>query len=211
MERLLPAGVRVAEAFGDLAEARLHPDEVAAVAGAVPSRRREFATTRHLARRAMRDLDLPPSPVPRGSDRAPVWPPGVVGALTHCEGYRAAALARAGTVRAVGIDAEPHAALPPGVASLVLRADEDRAGIDGVHTDRVRFSAKESIFKAWYPLTGRWVDFSRARVVLLPDGRFDAVVDPNLGWPTTVSGRWLVADGLVLTAVVVTDGAAARP
>ncbi|HEY3692789.1 MAG TPA: hypothetical protein VGL46_21300 [Pseudonocardiaceae bacterium] len=47
-----------------------------------------------------------------GERRKPVWPPGVVGSLTHCTGYRAAAVAHRRGVLTVGIDAEPHEPLP---------------------------------------------------------------------------------------------------
>ena len=35
--------------------------------------------------------------------------------------------------------------------------------------DRLLFSAKESVYKACYPLTRRWLDFSGCRVALHPN------------------------------------------
>ena len=47
--------------------------------------------------------------------------------MTHCEGYRAAALVRAGDLASLGIDAEPHAPLPEGVlAAVALPTEADR-------------------------------------------------------------------------------------
>ncbi len=116
---LVPAAVATAEVFGDDPRARLLPGEEAAVARAQPARVREFATGRACARRALAALGLPEVPVPRGPRGAPGWPSGVVGAITHCPGYRAAVAARATDARALGIDAEPDAPLPPGVGRRV--------------------------------------------------------------------------------------------
>ena len=93
---LLPAGVEVCETTGDVPESVLFRAEAAAVTKAVPKRRAEYAAVRHCARTALGRLGVPPVPILSGPDRAPRWPPGIIGALTHCEGYRAAAVARPG-------------------------------------------------------------------------------------------------------------------
>ena len=63
-----------------------------------------------------------------GAKREPLWPAGVVGSITHCDGYRAAAVARATDLATVGIDAEPHEPLPDGVlAAIALPAEPPRA------------------------------------------------------------------------------------
>src|SRR5918992_849287 len=86
------------------------------------------------------------------SVRAPRWPAGVVGSMTHCVGYRAAAVARSDELCGIGIDAEPHAALPGAVLDLVLR-DEERERLRALadsspdlHWDRVVFCAKEAVY-----------------------------------------------------------------
>jgi 4'-phosphopantetheinyl transferase EntD len=108
---LVPATAS-AETFSDVPESTMFSDEAAAVAGAGAERRREFGTVRWCARKALRQLGVPAVPILPDGDRAPRWPVGVVGSLTHCAGYRAAVVARSGELRGVGIDAEPHAALP---------------------------------------------------------------------------------------------------
>jgi 4'-phosphopantetheinyl transferase EntD len=69
---------------------------------------------------------------------------------------------------AIGIDAEVNEPLPHGVLAIVARDEEvariDRRRRQGVYWDRALFSAKESVFKAWYPLTGRWLDFEDVTV-----------------------------------------------
>ncbi|GAB3946415.1 hypothetical protein GCM10027614_39920 [Micromonospora vulcania] len=91
MRDLLPATVAVAVAGPDDWAGELLAAEQACLGErAVESRRRDFTAGRVCARRAMADLGLPASAVPAAADRAPVWPAGVVGAITHTTGYCAA-------------------------------------------------------------------------------------------------------------------------
>src|SRR5687768_2743899 len=210
---LVPASAS-AEMFSDAPESTMFSVEAAAVAGAVAERRREFGTVRYCARRAMRHLGVPAVPILPDADRAPRWPVGVVGSMTHCEGYRAAVVARSGEVCGVGIDAEPHAALPTATLDLVLR-DEERARLltladahRGVHWDRIVFCAKEAVYKAWFPLTRRWLDFPDVSVTLHLDGTFRAHL--RVPGPRTAGvgldgfgGRWVVGRGVVVAATSV--------
>lgn len=215
MRALLPPDVAIAEAFGDPPEATLLPDEAKAIARAVDKRRREYTTVRHCARQALLELGLPPTPILNGSKREPLWPAGVVGALTHCDGYRAAAVARAGDVASLGIDAEPHLPLPNGVLESIARPEElpHLASLKRkeptICWDRLLFSAKESIYKAWFPLARRPLEFEEATLRFHPsDGTFAAQLHqagPVIGDAplTAMRGRWQVQDRLLFTAVVI--------
>jgi 4'-phosphopantetheinyl transferase EntD len=204
IERILPPGVRSAEARADPAGAELFPEEQELIARAVPQRRAEFATIRHLARRELAGLGHPPVPILRGHRGAPVWPDGVVGSMTHCDGYRAAAVAPADVVGGVGIDAEVHAPLPDGVSRLVMSAAERAhlAGLPaGVHWDRVLFCAKECVYKVWSPRTGEWLGFQDAEVSF-GAGVFRARLLVPGPWET-LTGRYVLEDGIVVAAVTV--------
>ncbi|MER6952345.1 hypothetical protein [Streptomyces sp. NPDC000618] len=93
--------------------------------------------------------------------RAPQWPVGVVGSMTHCSGYRAAAVvARADRLHSVGSDAEESAPLPGDLLDLldlvVLPTERDlveRLGAqsDAVPWDRSLFSCQDAVHKAWFP------------------------------------------------------------
>lgn len=213
IEAILPCEVVSEDTREDPPDAMLFPEEEARLARAVEKRRREFTTARVCARRAMARLGLPPAPVLPGPHGEPLWPPGVVGSMTHCAGYRGAALARSGEVIAIGIDTEPNDVLPDGVLRHIATKDEERwvpelmRAHPGVHWDRLLFSAKESVYKAWFPLAQRWLGFEDATLTVDPvGGTFVArllVPGPTVaGRPLTgFSGRWLVRDGLVLTAI----------
>ncbi|HEX9043290.1 MAG TPA: 4'-phosphopantetheinyl transferase superfamily protein [Trebonia sp.] len=214
IEKILPPTAACAEAFADPAGTVLFPEEEALLAGAAASRRREFATGRHCARTALAALGVAPAPVLRGAKGAPLWPPGIVGSITHCAGYRAVAVARARDMLAIGVDAEPDEDLPHGVLNIVsLPGERERlralaAAAPGTCWDRLLFSAKESVYKAWFPLTGRWLGFEDADITVNADGTFDARLPADAadagGFPLTrFAGRWLASGGLILTAVTV--------
>ncbi|MFF9150054.1 4'-phosphopantetheinyl transferase [Streptomyces sp. NPDC014861] len=218
IEELLPAPHRVAEAFGDPAgPVPLFAEEERYVARAVPGRRREFATTRACARAALARLGEVPGPIPRDPRGAPVWPASTVGSMTHCAGYRAAVVARSDVVRAVGLDAEPNQPIGGGGGALrMITNRQERSHLAELASadprvcwDRLLFSAKESVYKAWYPLTGGWLGFEDVTVTFdLPSRSFTADLTPPghpAGRPaaTGFRGLWTVRRGLVLTAVSV--------
>ncbi|MDN3355723.1 4'-phosphopantetheinyl transferase superfamily protein [Actinomadura sp. DC4] len=215
IEKILPPEVASEEAFDDLTEVTLFPEEETVIARSVDKRRREFATARGCARRAMATLDLPPVPILPGERGAPAWPPGVVGSMTHCDGYRAAAVALQDRVRTVGVDAEPNGPLPEGVLEAIATPPElewmkNIAGdASGVCWDRLLFSAKETIYKAWFPLTRLWLNFEEAVVTPDPDaGTFTArllVPGPVVDGRTLsgFAGRWMADRGLVATSITV--------
>jgi 4'-phosphopantetheinyl transferase EntD len=200
-----------AEMFSDVPESTLFPVEAAVVAAAAPQRRLEFAAVRYCARQALRQIGIPAAPILPDADRAPRWPAGVVGSMTHCAGYRAAVVARSDELWGIGIDAEPHGALPAAAADLILRVEERSrlrvlAEADpDLCWDRILFCAKEALFKACFPSTRRWLDFDDVSVTLHPEGTFRGhvvVSDPRLASPNGhgLTGRWSVDRGLIATA-----------
>lgn len=213
IETILPSTVIAVEAREDPADVVLFPAEEASVGQAVEKRRREFTTARACVREAFAQLGLPPTAVTNGARGEPRWPAGIVGSITHCDGYRACAIARSTDMVTIGIDAEPHAALPEGVLSDIAGTqelawlDDRRRSTPGVHWDRLLFSAKESVYKAWFPLAKRWLGFEDA--VVSVDASVETfaarllVSGPQLGGRPLAgfSGRWIIRDGLVLTAI----------
>jgi 4'-phosphopantetheinyl transferase EntD len=238
IEQILPDDVVVVDTREDLLGIELFPEEEASVGNAVEKRRREFVTVRACARQALQRLGLPPQAIPSGERGEPRWPAGIVGSITHCDGYRACVLAHASSILTVGVDAEPNAPLPDGLLADIARPEERpwlaRMGqaAPAVHWDRLLFSAKEATYKAWFPLARRWLGFEDAIVRIEPQaivriepqegvGGKQAVAPRDMGSTsgafsvrllvegpplgdrrlTGFSGRWLVRDGLVLTAI----------
>lgn len=199
---LLPGDVAASETATAAPDDALFAAELALIDGAISKRRTEFATARHCARSALAALDIAPAPILRGPSREPLWPEGIVGSITHCASYHAAAVGRTTQFCSIGIDAEIDEPLPAGLLEHISLPAE-RAQLQGTsetHLDRLLFSAKEAVYKTWFPLTRRWLDFDDAMVTLRPNGTFKVqILTPPL--PTVLPGRWLARDGLILTAM----------
>ncbi len=209
LDPLVPAGVAVVATRTEV-EAALFPEEELAVSRAVEVRRREFTTGRACAREALARLDLPPQAIGVGAAGAPRWPDGVVGSITHCRGCRGAAVGRAEDFAAIGIDAEPDQSLSGGtLRAISLPVERERVRqlrwqAPGVSWDRLLFSAKESVYKVWSPLTGTKLGFGDAEIAFDPTaGSF--LVRLRMAWPAggppVLRGRWSAGGGLVATAI----------
>ncbi|WP_248581691.1 4'-phosphopantetheinyl transferase superfamily protein [Nocardioides sp. InS609-2] len=214
IEMLLPPTVVAVEAFDDVPDEKPFPGEEDLIAKAVAERRREFITARRCARTALRAFGYLDAPIRTGPKREPQWPAGMTGSITHCAGYRSAAVARIADMSLLGIDAEPHGPLPDGIIESIARpAEKDMLGrLEVTHPDihwgRLLFSAKESVYKAWFPVTRRWLGFEEAQLTIDPNsGTFNAQLladctridgGPHLTvWP----GRFTITRDLVLTTV----------
>jgi 4'-phosphopantetheinyl transferase EntD len=212
LERILPPAATVV-ATTEERSVELFAEEEAAVGNAVAKRRSEFVTARACARDALCQLGFPRQPIPAGSRGEPLWPAGVVGSITHCTGYRACAVAPAGELLSIGVDAEVDDPLPRGLIGDIALPEERRwieeatATAPGISWDRLLFTIKESIYKAWFPLARTWLGFEDASVAIDPSaGTFEAhllVPGPTLQGRKFdgFSGRWLAANGLLLSAI----------
>ena len=214
LELILPAGVESEECFGEPPDDQLFPEEEKIIAHAVQARRREFAAVRSCARDCLQRLGYAPAPILPGIGGAPTWPDGIRGSMTHCTGYAGAAVGPVRRIFAIGIDAEPDAPLPDGVVDLIATAAEQdhlamiQPGLDGPNWDRLLFSAKEAVYKAWFPLVGEWLDHQQAEIIFNPhDGSFAAQLTRdglivNGRQIRRLHGRWIRERGILLTAVV---------
>jgi 4'-phosphopantetheinyl transferase EntD len=214
LELILPAAVECEERFGEAPGGVLFPAEEKIIAQAVEGRRREYAAVRSCARVCLGRLGYRPVPILPGVGGAPIWPAGVLGSMTHCTGYAAAAVAPVPQISAVGIDAEPDAPLPDGVLELVAtpaerdRLTATRPEIDGPNWDRLLFSAKEAVYKAWFPLVGDWLDHQEAEIRFHPQeptftaqlSRDGLIIDRRQ--IHRLHGRWIRKRGILVTAVV---------
>jgi 4'-phosphopantetheinyl transferase EntD len=209
---ILPAGAAVAEVWDDCEETDVDPAqwllgrESEAVADAVAGRRREFAHGRMCAREALRKLGVEPVELPVGADGSTLWPPGVLGSITHKGAYRAAAVAWREEIPELGIDAELSEPLPAGVLErIATRQEVEMVGSlaevrPEVHWDRLLFSAKESVYKA---VSGSGEGGLSLQDFAVELGLNDRVLlDPGCLPVRGLSGRWVAPrQGLLLTAV----------
>jgi 4'-phosphopantetheinyl transferase EntD len=209
--------------LGDVVE-RMFPEEAALVVRAVDKRRREFAAGRVLARELMGQLGVPAAPLLRGEDRVPLWPAGVVGALSHTDEVVMVAVAghdhgdAAHPVRALGLDVEPDVPLDEELRGLVLTPREaswlgEQPADERGSLAKLVFSAKEAVYKAQYAFSRTLLDFQEVELVLLPDvPAFEAHLPGKVVGAVgreTLAGHWwrgeLCGTPCVVTGVVVRE------
>jgi 4'-phosphopantetheinyl transferase EntD len=174
-------------------EAELLAEEQTCVENAVLSRRQQFAAGRRLAREAWQRLGQPPSALLNDSQRVPLWPPGIIGSITHTQIWCAAAVAKTRDVSALGTDVELATPLEQNLWDRVCRPEE-RAFLRGLEPDaagllgKAIFSAKESIYKALYPRVRVFLDFQGMRIELEP--RIGIEGSGSWTWHATLMVAW---------------------
>jgi 4'-phosphopantetheinyl transferase EntD len=201
------------------AGAPLFAEEASAVAKAVESRRQQYTAGRVLSRQAWAELGVPPLPLLNDEQRVPRWPAGIVGCITHTQGWCAAVVARAEQVAALGVDVESATPLDVELWERICRPEE--RALLAAHAQpaagllaKAYFSAKESIYKALYPQIRVFLDFQAMHIALepgaaagtsrwqatlqVPWGPFAAGQSFSPGW-LSIDAEW-IGTGVVLAA-----------
>ncbi len=207
LRRILPSGVAVSAALISDEPPALLPSEQHFTDRMHPVRRREFTAGRGCARLALGALGLPPTALPAGADRAPVWPAGIAGSIAHTRELAVAAAVPLSLLSGLGIDLEPAHPLESELWPRVCRQEElqwaDAQRNPGLAV-ALLFSAKESIFKCLWPRARIFLEFSD--LCVRPDTRTGTFVvrccGPALpeslaaearGGMAQVAGHWLTA------------------
>ncbi|MBB3101707.1 4'-phosphopantetheinyl transferase family protein [Azomonas macrocytogenes] len=186
-----------------------------AVPRGVPKRQAEYLAGRCCARESLLQLTGQPTIPGKTADRAPCWPPGVVGSITHTHGWAAAMTAWASDWQALGLDAEilmstaraDHLAreiLTPGEYAHYRNQPESQRGFLATLT----FSLKESLFKALYPLVGKHFYFQDAELLthtLDGQARMRLLLDLSAQWRTgsELTGQFALQDERLLSLIAV--------
>jgi enterobactin synthetase component D len=189
----------------------------ASLAGAVRKRQTEFLAGRFCAREAMRTCapEHAETLVAVGPSREPLWPAGIVGAITHTHGFASVAVVRAIHARGLGLDAEFIVTDEKAERLLRLVAERDEistvaraASWSTATAFTAIFSAKETIFKCLYADVRRYFNFHDARLEAFDpgDGTFRAhlvtTLTPSLPAGRSLSGRFAIDAGSVCTAMM---------
>ncbi len=213
VSELFEAGVASAELRAAPDPGLLYAAEAALCERFSAKRLADFTVGRLCARRVLADLGVHEFPLEIGRDRSPAWPPGIVGSISHTEGFGCAVAARIGSILGVGVDAETVGRVSPEIEPIVLteRERRDLRALSGLTRQRaatIIFSAKEAYYKCQFPLTRRWLDFTDIWLELATDdmqhGTF--VVHPIRSVDTAretrpLRGRFRVSDDLALTGI----------
>lgn len=209
LTQLFPAGVKGALSDPQKLGPGLMASEKPAIANARAARQTEFVAGRRAARRAMAALGLAPAPIPAGPDRAPIWPTGVIGSISHTREVCVAVVALESAARSLGVDVEFATSLEPDLMAQICSPLE-QSRIEGpemaLHAKLI-FSAKEATYKAQYPLTGQLIGFDHLDVTLdLENNRFTAIFLHDTGCfvaGTAITGQFAKAAEHFVTGVCI--------
>ncbi len=186
LRAIFPGGCAVSarRTAGDPAD--LFDVEASHVRQACPRRQGEFAAGRACVRAAFRAIGVPPYAVPADGRRAPVWPLGLVGSISHCPGLCVAVVAPRPRRMAVGVDVDTNEGLPFGLENVVAtpaeRGAAERLGrLLPCDPLKLLFVIKEAMFKLYFPVAQHFLEFRDMWVRLDPvAGTFDAeLVEPR--------------------------------
>jgi enterobactin synthetase component D len=183
---------------------------------AVLKRQVEFLAGRVCAQHVIEALTgQKPATIPLQASRAPGWPPGIVGSITHTTNYAAALVGSATYYQGLGLDCEvvlsadklnlqKHICVPHELETL--HEAHDQWPPENLLT--LIFSAKESLFKCLYPQVQAFFGFSAARVVGLDSAQHTFVMQleqdltPNLRRWSQWTGYFKRQDHLLMTAIL---------
>lgn len=173
-------------------------EESDALRAAIPARAREFAAGRIAARQALGQRLA----IPMGPDRAPIWPQGWAGSISHAAGW-AVAIAREGGAL-IGVDLEADEDLPEDILPEILTPAERLRQSGDLRLARRIFAIKEAVYKAQYPVTQQVFDFQTLEISL-SESRFFAEFRHSVGpfgRGSGISGGWASGGGLILAGVL---------
>ncbi len=184
-------------------------EEAAHLHRAIEKRQREFAAGRAAARQAMSMLTNAEVllPILAGEDRAPIWPEGWQGSISHKSTLCLAVVGQSGAL--LGLDVEEDRPLAQNLIPTIC-SDTEIARIAGAaegHLAILIFSAKEAAYKAQYPLTREVFGFHRLEMRLdLHQQAFEASFTQDTGpfsKGDTLTGRFCKGQGHLVTGVTI--------
>ena len=210
----LPAFVSYAlRRVGDVANTATETEVAALHPRTVATRRAAFVAGRTASHAALADLNCDVPSILTGPMREPLWPDGVSGSLSHAGDVAIAMAAAHEHAGGVGVDIEKVRPAPELWDQVPLAVE--RRWLEGLadpaEGDRMLlalFSAKEAIYKAFYPRVGHYFGFEAAALEPTPFGFAASLVEAideafPPGRPFLVNSAWfgdMVRTWLVLPA-----------
>lgn len=209
---VLPQGLGVAAGDPSSMPSVIDPSEARVVSAAVEVRKIEFHAGRAAAHAAMAALGIAPRPVPMADDRAPIWPEGITGSISHSKTACVAAVGTTSEWAGIGVDLEEATPLDPlMVAEICTKAERQWLGQQPAQERglmaKLIFSAKEATYKAQYPVTGRLFGFEGVELSIdRQTSRFEAcfcTAQGRFSAGDILHGRYAHAAGLLVTGVTI--------
>lgn len=191
----------------------IHKDEKNYIQAARSAgRQRDFLLGRACAHQALSAFQLSHIPILKNEKNAPCWPHSIVGSITHTENWAAAAVGKLEHVQGIGLDLENlNRSIHPQLQKriCVLQECERLAQYPPKQAEvflKILFSAKESIFKCFHPLTGVYLHFQDAQIIFDTHSscfEFRLLKDCGSAFPKGFEhkGSYQIVEHLVMTAI----------
>ena len=172
-------------------------------------RQREFAEGRACAQTLLKHWNVTEE-VGVGEDRAPIWPDGFTGSISHTDHWIWSAVTNSDQNPSLGIDTEivvdekTRKMLYDDILTEQERMVVQSLGLGPELTFTLAFSAKESFYKCWYPITREFFGFRQAAIESCTETTVrivSLVSNPNFKLtPNWLDVHYLVTDQDVFTA-----------
>jgi|SRR3569833_228619 len=206
---LFPAGVVAVELLSEAPRTVLTESELTSISHCAAKRISDFTRGRACAKRGLAELGIQDFSLLAGEKREPLWPPDIVGSITHTTGFAAAVVTRRGPIEALGIDCEVIESVGADLWERICTPAE-QARLHQLPEAQARqqaaliFAAKEAFYKCQFPLSRQWVGFEDVSIEVSA-GRFRVVPQVRLPvtdeWVASVEGRYEYRDVWVVTGV----------
>ncbi|TMP45287.1 phosphopantetheinyl transferase [Pseudoalteromonas citrea] len=176
---------------------------------AVAKRKAEFLAGRICAKHALQHIDIDDVQILSGEDRAPIWPQGVKGSITHTQGIAIAMCSRDTELKGLGIDVERFMGdeQEQKLQTQILHPEENSTfsslSLTIANPLTLIFSAKESIYKALYPSVGKFFGFDAVKLINFTNSELNFVIVEQLSTQLPVGKqitvRYQLSKNLVFT------------
>lgn len=137
---------------------------------AVPKRRAEYLASRLCVRDALTHFGFTDFVLANDADRAPIWPEGITGSLSHTRTCISLLLAKSSAGKLLGVDCEeimqPAAAVE--MRDMIINEREaavlQASSLPFATALTAAFSLKESLYKALFPVFRQFMNFDEAEI-----------------------------------------------
>jgi 4'-phosphopantetheinyl transferase EntD len=220
LQQLLEPGVCCFASAIPVVAAELYAVERHAARSFSDRRVAEFAAGRHCAHRALMQLGVNGAAVPVRQDRSPVWPPDIVGSISHSRTCAVAIAAHATeNLLSLGVDVEETEPIEEELMEQIGTQSEYTllrgAGcVSHELVSRLLFSLKEASFKCLYQWSGAFPDFADLRLLDMGSARDFAMgrlMKPTGEIAERVVGKFVVGREHICSTAVLRRSGTIRP
>ena len=168
--------------------------------GAVAKRRAEFLAGRYVGGLALKRLESRITHIGRGHQNEPIWPPGYIGSISHCENYAACVVCHDTHYLGIGLDVETTIDPSTSVAidHNVMNANERglyaQSSLNQQQLLTLIFSTKEAFFKASFGLIKKYIGFDAISVVSVESEKYALIEINNTLHPALKKGSLYKAE-----------------